>query len=108
MESINASYFKARCLKILDRVRDTGERIGHSQAGPAGGGTGASQPGPNRGIRSWSSRERRPSTGDIVGPVVPEALLGQPGWTRAESGGPDHGGGDEGPPQTKRGGTGGE
>ena len=27
METINASYFKARCLAILDRVRETGERI---------------------------------------------------------------------------------
>ena len=27
MEKINASYFKARCLGILDRVRETGEPI---------------------------------------------------------------------------------
>ena len=27
MKTINASYFKARCLAILDRVRETGERI---------------------------------------------------------------------------------
>ena len=103
METINASYFKARCLKILDRVRDTGERIVILKRGRPVAELGP----PSRGESRYPQLELKGTatvTGDIVGPVVPEhhwdSLAGS-------GGGSDHRGGDEGPPKRTRG-TGGE
>ena len=103
MESINASYFKARCLKILDRVRDTGERIVILKRGrPV-----AELWPPSRGESQYPQLELKGTatvTGDIVGPVVPErhwdCLAGSVGESV-------QGGSDEGSPKRTRG-TGGE
>ena len=71
METINASDFKARCLAILDRVAETGERVvilkrGRpvAELGPANG-TGAAYP-------QMALKGTVTVVGDIVGPVVPE------------------------------------
>ena len=99
MESINASYFKARCLKILDRVRDTGERIVILKRGQPVAELGP----PSRGESRYPQLELKGTvtvTGDIVGPVVPE-----PYWDSLAGsvGGSDHSGGEEGPPKRTRG-----
>lgn len=71
METINASYFKARCLKILDRVRETGERIVILKRGrPV-----AELWPPSRAESRYPQSELEGTVtvvGDIVGPVVPE------------------------------------
>ena len=71
MESINASYFKARCLKILDRVRETGERIVILKRGrPV-----AELWPPSQAESEYPQSELKGTVtvvGDIVGPVVPE------------------------------------
>ncbi|MCY4505375.1 MAG: type II toxin-antitoxin system Phd/YefM family antitoxin [Acidobacteria bacterium] len=71
METINASYFKARCLAILDRVRETGERIvilkrGHpvAELGP-----------PTKSGSEYPQDELKGTVtvhGDIVGPAIPD------------------------------------
>ena len=71
METINASYFKARCLKILDRVRDTGERIVILKRGRPVAELGP----PSRAESEYPQSELKGTVtvvGDIVGPVVPE------------------------------------
>ena len=71
METINATYFKARCLKILDRVRETGERIVILKRGrPV-----AELWPPSRAESRYPQSELEGTVtvvGDIVGPVVPE------------------------------------
>lgn len=71
METINASYFKARCLAILDRVRETGERIVILKRGrPV-----AELWPPSESESKYPQSELRGTAtvvGDIVGPVVPE------------------------------------
>ena len=71
METINASDFKARCLGILDRVAETGERVvilkrGRpvAELGPASR-TGAAYP-------QMALEGTVTVLGDIVGPAVPE------------------------------------
>ncbi|MCY4015369.1 MAG: type II toxin-antitoxin system Phd/YefM family antitoxin [Gammaproteobacteria bacterium] len=72
METINASDFKARCLAILDRVRDTGEHIVILKRGrPV--------------AELWPPTESKAAfpqleltgtvtvVGDIIGPAVPES-----------------------------------
>lgn len=71
METINASEFKARCLAILDRVRDTGERVLILKRGqpvaelwPA-----------NRSSREYPQADLKGTVtvfGDIIGPALPE------------------------------------
>lgn len=71
METINASYFKARCLAILDRVRETGERIVILKRGEPVAELGP----PSRAESQYPQAELRGTVtviGDIVGPVVPE------------------------------------
>ena len=71
METINASYFKARCLAILDRVRETGERIVILKRGQPVAELGP----PSGGESQYPQLELRGTatvTGDIVGPVLPE------------------------------------
>lgn len=71
METINASYFKARCLAILDRVRETGERIVILKRGEPVAELGP----PSRAESRYPQAELRGTVtviGDIVGPVVPE------------------------------------
>ena len=71
METINASYFKARCLAILDRVRETGERIVILKRGRPVAELGP----PSGGESQYPQLELRGTvtvTGDIVGPVLPE------------------------------------
>lgn len=98
METINATYFKARCLAILDRVRETGERIVILKRGrPV-----AELWPPSRGESQYPQLELKGTvtvTGDIVGPVVPEHY-----WdSLAGSGkGSDQGGSDEGSPKRTR------
>lgn len=71
MESINASYFKARCLKILDRVRETGERIVILKRGQP-----VAELWPPSNAESRYPQSELKGTvrviGDIVGPAVPE------------------------------------
>jgi len=71
METINASYFKARCLAILDRVRETGERIVILKRGrPV-----AELWPPSQAESKYAQSELKGTVtvvGDIVGPVVPE------------------------------------
>lgn len=71
METINASYFKARCLAILDRVRETGERIVILKRGrPV-----AELWPPSQAESRYPQSELEGTVtvvGDIVGPVVPE------------------------------------
>ncbi len=71
METINATDFKARCLAILDRVAETGERVvilkrGRpvAELGPAYR-TGAAYP-------QMALKGTVNVVGDIVGPAVPE------------------------------------
>ena len=71
MEAINASDFKARCLAILDRVAETGERVvilkrGRpvAELGPAHR-TAAAYP-------QLSLKGTVTVVGDIVGPALPE------------------------------------
>ena len=86
METINASYFKARCLAILDRVCETGERIVILKRGRP-----VAELWPPTGTESRSPQSELEGmatvVGDIVGPVVPERH-----WeSLAGSGaGPDH------------------
>ncbi len=103
METINASYFKARCLAILDRVRETGERIVILKRGRPVAELGP----PSRGESRYPQLELKGTVtvvGDIVGPVVPEHHWDSLAGSARSS---DHGGGDEGPPSPTRG-TGGE
>lgn len=71
METVNASYFKARCLAILDRVRETGERIVILKRGrPV-----AELWPPSQAESRYPQSELEGTVtvaGDIVGPVVPE------------------------------------
>ncbi len=71
MEKINASYFKARCLGILDRVRETGEPIVILKRGrPV-----AELWPPSNAEAQYPQSELKGSVmviGDIVGPVLPE------------------------------------
>ena len=71
METINASYFKARCLAILDRVRETGERIVLLKRGrPV-----AELWPPSQAESQYPQSELEGTVtviGDIIGPVVPE------------------------------------
>ena len=71
METINASYFKARCLAILDRVRETGERIVILKRGRP-----VAELWPPSQAESQHPQHELKGTvtvvGDIVGPVVPE------------------------------------
>ena len=71
METINASDFKARCLAILDRVRETGERIVILKRGrPV-----AELWPPSQAESEYPQSELKGTgtvVGDIVGPVVPE------------------------------------
>lgn len=71
METINASDFKARCLAILDRVRDTGERIVILKRGRPVAELGP----PSHSESGFPQSELRGTVtvnGDIVGPAVPE------------------------------------
>ena len=71
METINASDFKARCLAILDRVRDTGERIVILKRGrPV-----AELVPPTNAASEFPQDELKGTItihGDIVGPPIPE------------------------------------
>ncbi len=71
MESINASDFKARCLAILDRVLETGERIVILKRGRP-----VAELGPPRNTGSEYPQDELKGTvtvhGDIVGPAIPE------------------------------------
>ena len=70
METINASYFKARCLAILDRVRETGERIVILKRGQP---VAELWP-PSQSESRYPQSELKGTVtvvGDIVGPVVP-------------------------------------
>lgn len=71
MEKINASYFKARCLGILDRVRETGEPIMILKRGrPV-----AELWPPSNAEAQYPQSELKGTVtvvGDIVGPVLPE------------------------------------
>ena len=71
METINASEFKAKCLAILDRVRDTGERIVILKRGrPV-----AELWPPSQAESEYPQLELKGTAtivGDIVAPVVPE------------------------------------
>ena len=70
MEKMNASYFKARCLGILDRVRETGEPIVILKRGRP---VAELWPPSNAEARYPQSELKGTVTviGDIVGPVVP-------------------------------------
>ena len=103
MESINASYFKARCLKILDRVRDTGERIVILKRGrPV-----AELWPPSESESKYPQSELKGTAtivGDIVGPVVPEHY-----WdSLTGAGGIGEPGGDANAPRKRSRWTGGE
>lgn len=93
MEKINASHFKARCLAILDRVRETGDRIVTLKRGRP-----VAELWPPSGAESRSPQSELEGTvtvvGDIVGPALPEHH-----WeSLAESGAfPDHAADDETP-----------
>ena len=71
METINASDFKARCLAILDRVAETGERVVILKRGRA-----VAELGPvTRTAAAYPQLSLEGSVtvvGDIVGPAVPE------------------------------------
>ena len=70
METINASYFKARCLAILDRVRDTGERIVILKRGRPVAELGP----PSRTHTQYPQAELKGTVtviGDIIGPALP-------------------------------------
>ncbi|MCY3811623.1 MAG: type II toxin-antitoxin system Phd/YefM family antitoxin [Gammaproteobacteria bacterium] len=72
METINASDFKARCLAILDRVRDTGEHVVILKRGrPV-----AELWPPTRSKAPFPQLELAGTVtvvGDIIGPAVPES-----------------------------------
>ena len=72
METINASDFKARCLAILDRVRDTGEHIVILKRGrPV-----AELWPPTRSEARFPQLELAGTVtvvGDIIGPAIPES-----------------------------------
>ena len=71
METMSASYFKERCLAILDRVHETGKRIVILKRG---------RPVAELGPPSWGESDHPQSelrgtgtvTGDIVAPAVAE------------------------------------
>ncbi|MCZ0934778.1 MAG: type II toxin-antitoxin system Phd/YefM family antitoxin [Gemmatimonadetes bacterium] len=68
---MNASDFKARCLAILDRVRDTGERIVILKRGPPV----AELLPPSHSASDFPQEELRGTVtvhGDIVAPAIPE------------------------------------
>lgn len=71
MQTINASDFKARCLAILDRVSETGERVVILKRGrPV-----AELWPPTQGRAEHPQTELKGTVtvvGDIVGPAVPE------------------------------------
>ncbi len=71
METINASDFKARCLAILDRVRDTGERVVILKRGrPV-----AELVPPSHSASEFPQEELKGTVtvhADIVGPAIPE------------------------------------
>ena len=71
METINASDFKARCLAILDRVAETGERVVILKRGrPVAELSPISRTGdayPQLALKGTVT-----VVGDIVGPAVPE------------------------------------
>ena len=71
MEIVTASDFKARCLAILDRVQQTGERIVISKRGlpvaELGPATKANQEYPQFDLKNSVT-----VLGDIVEPAVPE------------------------------------
>ncbi|MDE2876002.1 MAG: type II toxin-antitoxin system Phd/YefM family antitoxin [Gemmatimonadota bacterium] len=103
MESINASYFKARCLKILDRVRETGERIVILKRGrPV-----AELWPPSESESKYPQSELKGTAtivGDIIGPVVPEHY-----WDSLKgTGGIEEPGGDANAPRKQSRRTGGE
>lgn len=72
MNTITATEFKAKCLAILDRVRDTGERIVVLKHGKP-----VAQLGPVYTTSSGFPQDELRGTvdvrGDIVGPVVAES-----------------------------------
>ena len=71
METINASDFKARCLAILDRVRETGERVVILKRGQP-----VAELGPaSRSLVEYPQTELKDTVtivGDIVAPALPE------------------------------------
>ena len=72
METVNASDFKARCLAILDRVAQTGERVVILKRGQP---VAELWP-PSRTDAAYPQLTLNGSVtviGDIVGPAVPEA-----------------------------------
>ncbi len=71
MESINASDFKARCLAILDRVQETGERIVILKRGRPVAELSPHRP-EDSGYPQAELEGTVVVTGDILGPAVPE------------------------------------
>ena len=71
METLNATDFKARCLAILDRVAQTGERVVILKRGQP-----VAELGPASRTRDTYPQLALKGTvtvvGDIVGPAVPE------------------------------------
>ncbi len=71
MQTLNASDFKARCLAILDRVRDTGEPVLILKRGKP-----VAQLVPARGDSARYPQDDLRGTvkvlGDVVAPVLPE------------------------------------
>ncbi len=71
MNTINASDFKARCLAILDRVHETGERLVILKRGRP-----VAELSPVIGEGSLYPQAELEGTvtivGDVVGPVLPE------------------------------------
>jgi len=71
MDTINASDFKARCLAILDRVNETGERLVILKRGRP-----VAQLSPVTGEATLYPQAELEGTvtivGDVVGPVLPE------------------------------------
>ena len=71
MDTINASDFKARCLAILDRVHETGERVVILKRGrpvaELSRVTGEGDEYPQAELRGTVT-----VVGDVVGPVFPE------------------------------------
>ena len=98
METINASEFKAKCLAILDRVRDTGERIVILKRGrPV-----AELWPPSQAESEYPQSELKGTAtvvGDIVGPVVPEHYWDSLAGADATV---DRGGDDDAPPKRGR------
>lgn len=71
METINATDFKARCLAILDRVRETGERVVILKRGRPVAELGP----PSHMDSEYPQFELRGTVtvvGDIIEPAVPE------------------------------------